>query len=47
MVKTLKSMIRYTDKKILAKFFASVDEITPKNFMIQLNNVILDEELNT
>lgn len=46
-VKTLKSMIRYTDKKILAKFFASVDEITPKNFMIQLNNVILDEELNT
>lgn len=41
--KTLKSMIRYTDKNILANFFTNIDEITPKNFMIQLNNLILDK----
>lgn len=37
--KTIKSMIRFTDAKILNKYFWSSDNITPKSFMFTIYNI--------
>ena len=38
--KTIKSMIRFTDAKILNKYFGSSDNITPKYFMSTIYDII-------
>lgn len=38
--KTIKSMIRFTDAKILNKCFGSSDNITPKSFMFTIYNIV-------
>ena len=37
--KTIKSMIRFTDNKILNRYFGSSDNITPKSFMFTIYNI--------
>lgn len=43
-IKSLKSMCRYTDKNILLKYFVDATKITPKNFMTEIYNIIEDKD---
>ena len=43
-IKSLKSMCRYTDKNILLKHFVDDTKITPKNFMLEIYNIIKNKE---
>lgn len=41
-IKCLKSMYRYTDKNVLSKYSIDTTKITPKNFMLEMYNIIED-----
>lgn len=43
--KSIKSMIRYTDTKILLKYFRDINRITPKNFIIEMYSIIKNGKL--
>lgn len=42
--KTLKSMVRFTDDKVLKKYFSHNSNITPKYFMIHIYNIIKEKD---
>lgn len=42
--KSLNSMQRYTDKKILSKYFIDNNKITPKRFMIEIYDIVKNED---
>ena len=42
--KTIKSMVRYTDKKILNKYFRNSRDISPKYFMVTIYEIINKED---